>query len=143
MRWPTSACRKARDDHAIHNRRRQAEINDGKIANPEEDMFRSKLAAIMLIGGLVGSTAGDVVWAQGADASKDLQPKTLHFAWQQATPTTTFWAGFDLKTFEAQGLKLDLASFNANAPELEALVARQVALAAVAPAPSLQAISFG
>jgi ABC-type nitrate/sulfonate/bicarbonate transport system substrate-binding protein len=138
MRWPTSACRRARDDQATNNRRRQAETNDGKIANPEEQMFRSTLAAIMVIGGLAVSPTGNVVWAQSADA-----PKPLHFAWQQATPTTTFWVGFDQKAFEAQGLKLDLASFNDNAPELEALVAHQVDLAAVAPAPSLQVISFG
>src|SRR5580692_7856433 len=105
MRWPTSACRRACDDHAAQNRRRQAENNDGKIANPEEQMFRSTLAAIMVIASLAGSLAGSPAWAQGADA-----PKNLHFAWQQATPTTTFWVGFDLKAFEAQGLKLDLAS---------------------------------
>jgi ABC-type nitrate/sulfonate/bicarbonate transport system substrate-binding protein len=139
MRWPISECRRAGDDHDTHNRRRQAENNeDGEIANPEEEMFRSKLAAIVVIGSLAGSLVGSLAWAQGADA-----PKNLHFAWQQATPTTTFWVGFDLKTFEAQGLKLDLTSFNDNAPELEALVAHQVDLAAVAPAPSLQAISFG
>ena len=128
MRWPISECRRAGDDHDTHNRRRQAENNeDGEIANPEEEMFRSKLAAIVVIGSLAGSLVGSLAWAQGADA-----PKNLHFAWQQATPTTTFWVGFDLKTFEAQGLKLDLTSFNDNAPELEALVAHQVDLAAVA-----------
>jgi ABC-type nitrate/sulfonate/bicarbonate transport system substrate-binding protein len=98
-------------------------------------MFRIKLAALALLCVL----AGNAVHAQDTTAP----PKTMRFGWQAATPTTTFWAGFELKTFEAQGLKLELASFNDNAPELEATVARQVDLAAVAPAPSLQAISFG
>ncbi len=98
-------------------------------------MFRIQLTALALMGGLVAGAAH----AQNATAS----PKTVRFGWQAATPTTTFWAGFELKTFEAQGLKLELASFNDNAPELEAVVAKQVDMAAVAPAPSLQAISFG
>jgi len=97
-------------------------------------MFCIKLVSLALICGL-GVTA---VHAEDATA-----PKTLRFGWQAATPVTTFWAGFELKTFEDQGLKLELASFNDNAPELEALVARQVDLAATAPAPTLQAISFG
>jgi ABC-type nitrate/sulfonate/bicarbonate transport system substrate-binding protein len=98
-------------------------------------MFRIKLAAFAVLCALAGSA----VYAQDTTAP----PKTVRFGWQTATPTTTFWAGFELKTFEAQGLKLELASFNDNAPELEAVVAKQVDMAAVAPAPSLQAISFG
>jgi ABC-type nitrate/sulfonate/bicarbonate transport system substrate-binding protein len=97
-------------------------------------MFRIQLTALAVICGLAGSVA----YAQDAASQK-----TVRFGWQAATPTSTFWIGFDQKTFEAQGLKLDLASFNDNAPELEAVVARQVDMAAVAPAPSLQAISFG
>ncbi len=97
-------------------------------------MFRINLAAIAVICGM----AGGLAHAQATEA-----PKDLRFAWQQATPTSTFWVGFELKTFEAQGLKLDLTSFNDNAPQLEAVVARQADLAAVAPAPTLQAISFG
>jgi ABC-type nitrate/sulfonate/bicarbonate transport system substrate-binding protein len=97
-------------------------------------MFRIRLTALALICGLAGSFAH----------AQDTAPqKTVRFAWQAATPTSTFWIGFDQKTFESLGLKLDLSSFNDNAPELEAVVARQVDLAAVAPAPSLQAISFG
>jgi ABC-type nitrate/sulfonate/bicarbonate transport system substrate-binding protein len=111
------------------------ETNDyGVIAEPEGKMFHMRLAAFVLICSLAGSAAH----AQDAAA-----PKTLRFGWQAATPTTTFWTGFELKTFEAQGLKLELSSFNDNAPELEATVARQVDLAATAPAPTLQAISFG
>jgi ABC-type nitrate/sulfonate/bicarbonate transport system substrate-binding protein len=98
-------------------------------------MFRIQLTALAVIGGLVGSAA----FAQNTAAPQ----KTVRFGWQAATPTSTFWIGFDQKTFEAQGLKLDLANFNDNAPELEAVVAKQVDMAAVAPAPSLQAISFG
>jgi ABC-type nitrate/sulfonate/bicarbonate transport system substrate-binding protein len=69
--------------------------------------------------------------------------KPLRFGWQSSTPVITFWAGFELKSFEAQGLKVNLTSFNDNAPELEALVARQLDLAAIAPAPTLQGASFG
>src|SRR5271155_16667 len=98
-------------------------------------MAGMKLTALALLCGLAGSAA----CAQDATSPQ----KTVRFGWQAATPTTTFWAGFELKTFEAQGLKLELASFNDNAPELEATVARQVDLAATAPAPTLQAISFG
>ena len=97
-------------------------------------MFRAKLTAMALI----------VSLATGAAHAQATPPqKTVRFGWQAATPVTTFWAGFELKKFEDQGLKLELASFNDNAPELEAVVARQVDLAAVAPAPTLQAISFG
>jgi ABC-type nitrate/sulfonate/bicarbonate transport system substrate-binding protein len=136
MRWPTSAWRRAaRHDRAFNPYPQQAGDNDiGDIAEPEGRMLRMKLAAIALICGL----AATAVHAEDATA-----PKTVRFGWQAATPVTTFWAGFELKTFENQGLKLELASFNDNAPELEALVARQVDLAAIAPAPSLQAISFG
>jgi ABC-type nitrate/sulfonate/bicarbonate transport system substrate-binding protein len=98
-------------------------------------MFRIKLAAFALLCALAGGAAH----AQSATAS----PKTVRFGWQAATPTTTFWTGFEIKTFEDQGLKLELSSFNDNAPELEAVVAKQVDMAAVAPAPTLQAISFG
>lgn len=98
-------------------------------------MSGMRLAAALLICGLAGSAAQ----AQDAAAPQ----KTVRFGWQAATPVTTFWAGFELKTFEAQGVKLELSSFNDNAPELEAVVARQVDLAATAPAPTLQAISFG
>jgi ABC-type nitrate/sulfonate/bicarbonate transport system substrate-binding protein len=98
-------------------------------------MFRIQLTVLAVICGLAGSAA----YAQDAVPPQ----KTVRFGWQAATPTSTFWIGFDQKTFEAQGLKLELASFNDNAPELEAVVARQVDMAAVAPAPSLQAISFG
>jgi hypothetical protein len=93
------------------------------------------LTALAVICGLAGSAA----YAQDAAPPQ----KTVRFGWQAATSTSTFWIGFDQKTFQAQGLKLELASFNDNAPELEAVVARQVDMAAVAPAPSLQAISFG
>ena len=71
-----------------------------------------------------------------AQSSAPLKP--LRFGWQSSTPVITFWAGFELKSFEAQGLKVNLTSFNDNAPELEALVARQLDLAAIAPAPTLQ-----
>jgi ABC-type nitrate/sulfonate/bicarbonate transport system substrate-binding protein len=98
-------------------------------------MFRIQVTALAVI----CSLAGNAACAQGAATPQ----KTVRFGWQAATPTSTFWIGFDQKTFEAQGLKLELASFNDNAPELEAVVARQVDMAAVAPAPSLQAISFG
>jgi ABC-type nitrate/sulfonate/bicarbonate transport system substrate-binding protein len=134
MRWPISACRRpARHDRAF-NPRQAGNEDIGEIAEPETDMFRIKLVALALI----CCVAGTAVRAQDATA-----PKTVRFGWQAATPVTTFWAGFELKTFEDQGLKLELASFNDNAPELEALVARQVDLAATAPAPTLQAISFG
>ena len=117
------------------NRRQQAASNEGgEFVEREGTMFRMRLAAFVMICSVDGSAA----YAQDAAA-----PKTLRFGWQAATPTTTFWTGFELKTFEAQGLKLELASFNDNAPELEATVARQVDLAATAPAPTLQAISFG
>src|ERR1700688_4059933 len=98
-------------------------------------MFGMRLAAVLLICGLAGSAA------QAQDATTP--QKTVRFGWQAATPVTTFWAGFELKTFEAQGLKLELASFNDNAPELEAVVAKQVDMAADGRAPPLQAISFG
>jgi ABC-type nitrate/sulfonate/bicarbonate transport system substrate-binding protein len=124
------ACRRA----ARHDRAFNPNNDIGEIAEPETDMFRIKLVALALICGV----AGTALHAQDASA-----PKLLRFGWQAATPVTTFWAGFELKTFEGQGLKLELASFNDNAPELEALVARQVDLAATAPAPTLQAISFG
>ena len=75
-------------------------------------MFRIKFAVLALICGLTGS----LVHAQGT-----APPKPLRFGWQAATPVTTFWAGFELKTFEDQGLKLELSSFNDNAPELEAV----------------------
>jgi ABC-type nitrate/sulfonate/bicarbonate transport system substrate-binding protein len=124
----------ARHDRAFNPYPHQAGDNDiGDIAEPEGQMFRMKLAAALICG-----LAATAVHAEDATA-----PKTVRFGWQAATPVTTFWAGFELKTFENQGLKLELASFNDNAPELEALVARQVDLAAIAPAPSLQAISFG
>lgn len=117
------------------NRRQQAASNEGgEFVEREGTMFRMRLAAFVMI----CSVAGSAAYAQDAAA-----PKTLRFGWQAATPTTTFWTGFELKTFEAQGLKLELSSFNDNAPELEATVARQVDLAATAPAPTLQAISFG
>src|ERR1700743_2485607 len=98
-------------------------------------MFRIQLTALAVMCGLAGTAA----FAQDPAGPQ----KPLRFGGQAAPPTSTFWIGFDQKTFEAQGLKLDLASFNDNAPELEALVARQVDMAAVAPAPSLQVISFG
>ena len=109
--------------------------DNGELAEPEGWMFRIRLAVMVLLCGLAGSAAH----AQNAPAPE----KTVRFGWQAATPVTTFWAGFELKTFDAQGLKLELSSFNDNAPELEALVARQVDLAATAPGPTLQAISFG
>jgi ABC-type nitrate/sulfonate/bicarbonate transport system substrate-binding protein len=108
--------------------------HSGEIAGPEGLMFRTRLTVVALICALAGSTA----LAQGTAPQK-----SVRFGWQAATPVTTFWAGFELKTFEDQGLKLELASFNDNAPELEAVVARQVDLAATAPAPTLQVISFG
>jgi ABC-type nitrate/sulfonate/bicarbonate transport system substrate-binding protein len=118
----------------IQTRIKRETGNNGEIAATEGKMPRVKWIAFALICGLAVSAA----CAQDATP-----PKILRFGWQAATPTTTFWAGFELKTFEAQGLKLELASFNDNAPELEATVARQVDLAATAPAPTLQAISFG
>jgi ABC-type nitrate/sulfonate/bicarbonate transport system substrate-binding protein len=129
----------ARHDRAFNPYPYQAGNNDiGAIAEPEGRMFRMKSTVIALLCGFIGALATTAVHAEDATA-----PKTVRFGWQAATPVTTFWAGFELKTFENQGLKLELASFNDNAPELEALVARQVDLAAIAPAPSLQAISFG
>lgn len=71
------------------------------------------------------------------------QPDNLRFGWQAATPVTTFHVAQATKAFENEGLKLKWESFNDNAPELGALVARQLDIAAVAPAPTLQAISFG
>src|SRR5437899_2435899 len=94
-------------------------------------MYRLGLALLAFLG-LTAQTL-----AQEPDA------RNIRFGWQASTPVTTFWAGFELKLFEAQGLKLTLTSFNDNAPELGALVAHQLDLAAVAPAPTLQAISFG
>jgi len=97
-------------------------------------MYSMKWTALALYCGLVASAA---------QAQAIAPQKTVRFGWQAATPVTTFWAAFELKTFEDQGLKLELASFNDNAPELEAVVAHQVDLAATAPAPTLQVISFG
>lgn len=97
--------------------------------------FRMRWAALAAIGAWLCLAA--------PAARADDAPKLLRFGWQAATPVTTFWAGFELGTFDKQGLKLEPTSFNDNAPELEALVAKQLDLAATAPAPSLQAISFG
>ena len=87
-------------------------------------MLRIKLAAVAMICALAGGPA---------HAQATTPQKTVRFGWQAATPVTTFWAGFELKTFEAQGLKLELSSLDDNAPELEAVVARQIDLAATAP----------
>jgi ABC-type nitrate/sulfonate/bicarbonate transport system substrate-binding protein len=78
-----------------------------------------------------------------AAAWSDEAPKVLRFGWQAATPVTTFWAGFAMGSFEEQGLKIEKSSFNDNAPEIEALVSRQLDIATIAPAPTVQAISFG
>jgi ABC-type nitrate/sulfonate/bicarbonate transport system substrate-binding protein len=89
--------------------------------------------AAALCAAAVCSTAA---WSQEA-------PKVLRFGWQAATPVTTFWAGFAMKMFEEQGLKVEPTSFNDNAPEIEALISRQLDIATIAPAPTVQAISFG
>jgi len=102
-------------------------------------MFHRRWIALAFACGLVGGAT--TICAASEDAAAI--PTTLRFGWQAATPVTTFWAGFEMKKFEAQGLKLELSSFNDNAPEIEALVARKIDMAAVAPAPTLQAISFG
>jgi ABC-type nitrate/sulfonate/bicarbonate transport system substrate-binding protein len=120
--------------NSIRTRIKRETKDNGETAAPEGKMSRIKWIVFAFICGLAGGAA----YAQDATP-----PKILRFGWQAATPTTTFWTGFELKTFEAQGLKLELSSFNDNAPELEATVARQVDLAATAPAPTLQAISFG
>src|ERR1700722_8796563 len=121
MRRPTSACRRAaRHDRSTTVGNRRANNDIGKIAEPEGTMFRIQLTALAVICGLAGSVA----YAQDAASQK-----TVRFGWQAATPTSTFWIGVDQKTLEAQGLKLDLASFNDNAPDLEAVVARQVDMA--------------
>lgn len=78
-----------------------------------------------------------------AAAWSDETPKVLRFGWQASTPVTTFWAGFALHKFEEQGLKIEATSFNDNAPEIEALVSRQLDVATIAPAPTVQAVSFG
>lgn len=96
-------------------------------------MFRMMSLALLALFGL-----GELAAAQDAAPASPVR-----FGWQASTPVMTFWAGFELKTYEAQGLRLTPTSFNDNAPEIEALVARQLDLAAVAPAPTLQAISFG
>ncbi|MGY3691717.1 ABC-type nitrate/sulfonate/bicarbonate transport system substrate-binding protein [Bradyrhizobium sp. USDA 3240] len=95
-------------------------------------MFRTALTALAL-----------TLFAAAAVQAQDLKPRPLRFGWQASTPVAPFWVGFEQRTYEAQGLKLDLQSFNDNAPELEALTARQVDLAAVAPVPTLQMTSLG
>ncbi len=71
------------------------------------------------------------------------EPKVVRFGWQASTPVVTFWAGFALKKFEEQGLKIEPTSFNGNAPEIQALISRQLDIATIAPAPTVQAISLG
>src|SRR6185437_17164436 len=94
----------------------------------EESMFHRRWIALAFACGLVGGAT--TICAAGDDAAAIRT--TLRFGWQAATPVTTFWAGFEIKKFEAQGLKLELSSFNDNAPEIEALVARKIDMAAVA-----------
>jgi ABC-type nitrate/sulfonate/bicarbonate transport system substrate-binding protein len=98
----------------------------------ETNMFRHRWAALAL-----GAVSLGIAHAEGG------APENLRFGWQAATPTSTFYVAYATQAFENEGFKLKLESFNDNTPELEALVARQVDLAAVAPAPTVQAISFG
>lgn len=79
----------------------------------------------------------------GGAQAQTSAPTELRFGWQASTPVTTLHAALATKAFEHEGFKLKLESFNDNAPQLQALVARQLDIAAVAPAPTVQAISFG